>query len=146
MELIDNDNAKGDKNISRRDFLRDAMLAAGFRAVSPSLYGQTNKTMPNKYGLYEKFQAQAGTGKELGEILLRAATLMENAKGCILYLVTKISDNPDAIYIIEVWDSKEDHDNSLNLPGVRELITQAMPIIGGTETITLEVVGGKGLR
>ncbi len=71
---------------------------------------------------------------------------MENAKGCILYVVNKNADNPDGIYVIEVWDSKEDHDNSLKLPGVRELITQAMPILDGKpEGITLEVLGGKGL-
>ena len=102
--------------------------------------------MANKYGLYGKLQAQAGKGQELSEILLKAAKLMENAKGCILYTVNKTADNPDAIYIIEVWDSKEDHDHSLTLPGVRELIMQAMPILDGTpEGITLEVLGGEGL-
>jgi len=102
--------------------------------------------MANKYGLYGKLQAQAGKGKELSEILLKAARLMENAKGCILYIVNKTAENPDGVYVIEVWDSKEDHDNSLKLPGVRELITQAMPILDGKpEGITLEVLGGKGL-
>lgn len=56
---------------------------------------------------------------------------MENAKGCILYMVNKEAGNPDSIYIIEVWQSKEDHDNSLKLPGVGELIKQAIPILDG---------------
>ena len=143
--MIDNSNEERD-HIPRRDFLRRVILAAGVAVVPPSVNGQTNKTMANKYGLYGKFQAQAGKGKELGEILLKAANLMENAKGCRLYIVNKTADNPDGIYVIEVWDSKEDHDNSLKLPGVRELITQAMPILDGKpEGITLEVLGGKGL-
>ncbi len=102
--------------------------------------------MANKYGLYGKLQAQAGKGKELGEILLKAPKLMENAKGCVLYIVSKTADNPDGIYVVEVWDSKDDHDNSLKLPGVRELISQAMPIIAGKpEGLTFEVLGGKSL-
>lgn len=145
MKMINNSNEERD-NISRRDFLQGAVLAVGVMVASPSLNGKTNQAMTNKYGLYGKLQAQAGKGKELGEILLRAAKLMEKAKGCILYIVNKTADNPDGIYIIEVWDSKEDHDNSLKLPGVRELITQAMPILDGKpEGITLEVLGGKGL-
>jgi len=134
-------------NIPRRDFLKNTILAAGVAAIFPfSLNGQTK--MMNKYGLYGKLQAQAGKGKELGEILLKAAKLMENAKGCILYIVNKEVGNPDSVYIIEVWESKEDHDKSLGVPGVSELIKQALPILaekptGGT---TLEVLGGKGLK
>ncbi len=132
--------------IPRRDFLKDAILAAGVAAIFPfSLQGQTK--MMNKYGLYGKLQAQVGKGKELGEILLKAAKLMENAKGCILYIVNKEVGNPDSIYIIEVWASKEDHDKSLGVPGVSELIKQALPILEGKPTggTTLEVLGGKGI-
>ena len=48
---------------------------------------------------------------------------------------------------MEVWESKEDHDNSLKLPAVRELITQALPLLDGNPTggTTLEVLGGKGV-
>ena len=100
----------------------------------------------NKYGLYGMLPAHTGKGKELGEILLKAAGLMEGAKGCLLYLVSTSADNPDGIYIIEIWERKEDHDLSLQLPGVRELITQAMPLLDGIpEGITLDVLGGKGL-
>jgi quinol monooxygenase YgiN len=102
--------------------------------------------MDNKSGLYGKLQAKTGKGKELGEILLKAAGQMQNAKGCILYIVGKTADNPDGIYVIEVWNSKEDHDNSLKLAGVRELISQAMPILDGRpDGTTLEILGGKGL-
>jgi quinol monooxygenase YgiN len=127
----------------RRDFLKTAAILAAF----PFPLNGQNKTM-NKYGLYGKLQAKAGRGQELGEILLKAAKLMENAKGCHLYLVGKEVDNPDGIYIIEVWESKADHDDSLKAPGVRELITQAMPLLDGNPAagMTLEILGGKGLK
>ncbi len=132
--------------IPRRDFLKDTILAAGVAAIFPfSLNGQTK--MMNKYGLYGKLQAQAGKGKELGDILLKAAKLMENAKGCILYIVNKEVGDSDGIYIFEVWESKQDHDDSLKVVGLGELIKQALPILEGKPTggTTLEVLGGKGI-
>ena len=133
-------------NLPRRDFLQNALLTAGVIVLTPSMLNGIENAMTNHYGLYGKLQTQAGKGKELGEILLKAAKLMENAKGCVLYIVSTTADNPDGIYVFEVWDSKEDHDNSLKLPGVRELISQAMPIVAGKpEGTTFEVLGGKGL-
>jgi quinol monooxygenase YgiN len=139
------DERSGD--VPRRDFLKNTMLsvglAAGAAAILPfALYGQ-NKMM-NKYGLFGKLQAKAGQGKKLSELLMKDA---DTLKGCILYVVSRDAANPDAIYVMEVWESKEDHDNSLKLPAVRELITLALPLLddkpaGGT---TLEVLGGKGV-
>jgi quinol monooxygenase YgiN len=99
-----------------------------------------------KYGLYGKLQAQPGQRDALAEILLRAARMMEDAPGCILYVVSTSPDDPDGVYVMELWDSKDDHDRSLQLPGVRELIAQAMPILGGPpQGTTLDVLGGRGL-
>jgi quinol monooxygenase YgiN len=100
-----------------------------------------------RYGLFGTLVAQPGKGTELGDILLQAAVMMENAPGCILYVVTRDMNNPDAISIMEVWETREDHDSSLGLPGVRELIMQAMPILAEKPVpgIALEVLGGKGL-
>jgi len=101
----------------------------------------------NKYGLFGKLQSQAGKGNELAEILLNAASLMEDTEGCIVYIVSKSADNPDSIWVMEVWESKEAHDDSFNIPGIRELIEQAVPILAEMtkDGITLEVLGGKGL-
>jgi quinol monooxygenase YgiN len=133
--------------VGRRGFVREVIVASGVTVLCPSWKDLIDNIMANKYGLYGKLQAQAGKGQELSEILLKAAKLMEQAKGCILYIVSKTANNPDTtVYVIEVWDSKEDHDNSLKLPGVRELISQAMPILDGKpDGITLEVLGGKGI-
>ena len=101
----------------------------------------------NKYGLTGKLQAQTGKGPELASILMRAAELMHQAKGCYLYVVGLDKQDPDLVWINEVWDSKEDHDNSLNIPGCRELISQAIPILAGPpqKGAELEILGGKGL-
>jgi quinol monooxygenase YgiN len=98
--------------------------------------------MPN-YGLTGKFKAHTGHGAELASILVQASHLVSVAKGCYLYLVSQDAADPNCIWVTEVWASKNDHDNSLNLPGVRELITQALPLIDGRpESTTLDVLTG----
>jgi len=95
-----------------------------------------------KYGLSGSFTAVEGKGNELASILEDAANLMKNAKGCLVYIVGQQSDNQDIIHVFEVWDSKEDHDNSLNIDGVRELIGKAMPFIEGKPSgIEIDIVG-----
>ena len=100
-----------------------------------------------KYGLHGRLVAQEGKGKELADILLSAASLMQSAKGCRLYLVSVNPEERHEIWVTEVWDSQEDHDNSLTVPGVRELIGQAMPILNGKpeKGQVLEVLGGAGI-
>ncbi len=101
-----------------------------------------------KYALHGKLVAQDGKGNELAKILLDAASLMKSAKGCHLYVVGVDKNNPDEIWITEIWDSKVDHDNSLNVPGVRELIGKAIPILNGSPEKGQEwnILGGTGIE
>ena len=134
---------------NRRDFVRGAMFGGamfGLTFLNPSVKGLTN-IMEHQYGLFGTLQAQPGKGGDLVGILLRAAKLVQDAKGCVIYLVGTSKENPDGVSVFEVWDSKEDHDNSLKLPGVRELISKAMPMISGKpDGVTLQIWGDKGLN
>jgi len=85
----------------------------------------------NKYLLQGKLTAKEGQRQSLAEILIKASKLMATAKGCHLYAVALDEQYPNSVYITEIWDSKEDHDNSLKVEGVRELIMTAMPILEG---------------
>ncbi len=100
-----------------------------------------------KYGLFGKLKATSGKGDELASILLEASGLMANAPGCHIYMVSQDTQDDTLIWITEVWDSREDHDNSLSIAGVKELISRAMPLLEGKPEsgITLTVLGGKGL-
>ena len=53
----------------------------------------------------------------------------------------------NSVYVTEIWESKDDHDNSLKVKGVRELIMKAMPILDGqpTKGQELEILGGAGI-
>ena len=89
-------------------------------------------------------KAKEGKGSELAEKLLRASKMMQTAKGCHLYLVSQEEGNADHVCVTEVWDSQEDHDQSLKIEGVGALISEAMPLIAEPPTSgqKLIVLGG----
>lgn len=99
-----------------------------------------------RYGLLGKFTAQPGRRDELLRLLLQGAEAMNAPAGCLLYLISTSLSEDDAIWVTEVWDSKEAHDASLSIPGVREIIGQAMPLIAGmSDRVEFTPVGGIGL-
>jgi quinol monooxygenase YgiN len=101
----------------------------------------------SKYGMHSKLKSRAGSSEKLTQILLEASRLVSTAKGCRLYLVSKDKIDNDSIWVTEVWDSKEDHDNSLNAEGVKALISQAIPLIEGKpeKGQELDILGGTGI-
>ena len=51
--------------------------------------------------------------------------------GCKSYIVATEPTDPNAIWITEVWDNKESHAASLQLPAVKQVIAAARPLIAG---------------
>jgi len=103
--------------------------------------------MENKYLLHGKLTAKAGQQKELADILIQASQLISTAKGCQLYVVSYNKEDEASVYVTEIWNSKNDHDDSLKVEGVRELIMKVLPILAvspmkGQE---LEILGGVGI-
>src|SRR5690349_7863236 len=98
-----------------------------------------------RLGLYTCFKAQAGQRNRLVEQLLRAASLVQNAPGCELYIVNTGADD-DSVWVTEIWASEEEHRASLAAEGAPELIQQTLPLLAGApEQIRLTPIGGKGL-
>ncbi len=73
------------------------------------------------YLLHGKLQAKPNQANELAGILLEASKLISTAKGCKLYVIGKDEKELNAVYVTEIWDSKDDHDSSLKVEGVGEL-------------------------
>ena len=84
-----------------------------------------------QYGLIGQMIAQPGQRAALIAILTGGTGAMP---GNIAYLVGEDSANPDAIWIVELWDSKESHAASLGLPAVQEAIKKGRPLIAGFGT------------
>lgn len=103
--------------------------------------------METQYLLHGKLIAKPEYKEELADILIQASQLVSTAKGCKLYAVSGDKDDATSVYVTEIWDSKDDHDNSLKNEEVRALIIKAMPILGGqpTKGQELEILGGIGI-
>lgn len=82
------------------------------------------------YGLSGKFSAQPGKRDELVAYLLQAAELLERNPGCVHYIVST-SDEPEAVWVYEVWIDEAAHDTSLEPADIRALIQEARPLIAG---------------
>ncbi|WP_377866696.1 putative quinol monooxygenase [Bacillus sp. R86525] len=63
-----------------------------------------------------------------------------------VYIVSTSDDEPNAVYVFEVWDSEDAHQASLTLESTQNLIKREKPLITGAERIsTLNTRGGKGV-
>ena len=76
---------------------------------------------------------------------MQAAKLLERNSGCIHYIVST-SDEPEAVWVCEVWINVAAHDASLEPEDIQALFQEARPlIVGMSDQTQLTVQGGKGL-
>jgi quinol monooxygenase YgiN len=121
-------------------FTRRAATAAALATLIPEVAMGDEL---EKYGLFGKMVAVPGKRNELVRYLLEGTGEMP---GCLIYVIAHDPVEPDAIWITEVWRTKQDHANSLKLAAVQAAITKARPIIAGFgERFETLPVGGVGL-
>ena len=95
------------------------------------------------YGLIGRIDAVPGRRDELIDILLDGTSGMP---GCLLYVVSRDAEEPDALWVTEVWARKEDHEASLAWPSVQEAIGRGRALIAGfSQRVEVDPVGGHGL-
>ncbi|MFN3903975.1 putative quinol monooxygenase [Rehaibacterium terrae] len=95
------------------------------------------------YGLIGKIKATPGQRDALAAILLEGTADMP---GCLSYVIAHDPGDPDALWITEVWDSREHHTASLALPAVQQAIARGRPLIAGFgERFETQPLGGHGL-
>jgi quinol monooxygenase YgiN len=96
------------------------------------------------FGMHGCFKAQPGKGGELAAILLEAADSLRGNEACLLYVVSR--EDADTIWVTEAWTDRDAHDASLDVPGAKDQIARAMPLIAGMEgRAEFEPLGGKGV-
>jgi quinol monooxygenase YgiN len=96
------------------------------------------------FGLIGRMKTVAGQRDALVSILLDGTTAMP---GCRSYVIANDPGDLDAIWITEVWDSRESHVASLKLPAVQQAIAKGRPLIAGfAERFETEPVGGYGIQ
>lgn len=124
----------------RRDFLTASVAAVMALDASSWAFATPGENM---FGLIGKMIAAPGKRDELVAILIESVAKMP---GCLSYIVAKDTDDTNAIWITEAWDSKASHDASLSLPAVTAAIAKARPLIAGFgDRVITTPVGGYGL-
>jgi quinol monooxygenase YgiN len=100
-----------------------------------------------RFGLIGKITAHPGKGDALAEVLLDAARQMQDSvPGCESYVIARAPDDPDAIWVTEVWESRDAHAASLTYDSVKAVIERGRPLIAGfSQRIETVPVGGLGL-
>ena len=95
------------------------------------------------YGLIGNLKVLPGKRDELISILLEGGASMP---GCLSYVVAQDTEDPDAIWITEVWDNPQSHQASLGLPSVQQAVKHGRWLIAGFgERFETLPVGGHGL-
>lgn len=114
--------------MERRTFIRSAALAL---LAGGAVQLRAGGIMEEIYGIIGQMKAVPGKRAELVAILLAGTRDMP---GNLAYLIAEDLDDPDAIWITEVWQTKTDHGNSLKLDSVQAAIASARPLIAGFGT------------
>lgn len=126
--------------VRRRAFIQKTGLASLSVLVSRVSYAKEGFQM---YGIIGKIVANPGERDHLIGILLGGT---QNMPGCIQYVVSKDTEDEDAIWITEFWKDQASHQNSMSLPSVQKAIAEGKPLIATfAERHTVEPVGGQGL-
>ena len=94
------------------------------------------------YGYLATMRTTAGHRDDVVKILLSGVDGLREV-GCRLYVVGVSETDPELIWVNEVWESKDHHAASLQLPETRAAIARAMPMLTGEFTgQELTVAGG----
>jgi quinol monooxygenase YgiN len=98
------------------------------------------------YALINKLTAKPGQRQRVVGILLESGKLFDDNPGCFLYLVSESTEDPNVVWVTDLWTSQEEHAEALTAPALRPFVEQAMPLLDRMpEQIELRPVGGKGL-
>ena len=99
-----------------------------------------------RYGLHGSLRATDGQGEALAELLLEAAHSVDGQDGCLLYLVSRAEDDPELVWVTEVWTDRAAHAASLQHPATTAMISRGRPLIAGMgDRSEFVPVGGLGL-
>jgi quinol monooxygenase YgiN/mannose-6-phosphate isomerase-like protein (cupin superfamily) len=99
-------------------------------------------------GRYMKFTAQPGRGERLADRLLQAAGSLGDTPGCELYVINRVPEEPDVVWVTELWLSQDALEASLEQLATdegRALLAELQALLAAPpERIDVEPVGGVG--
>jgi quinol monooxygenase YgiN len=95
---------------------------------------------------HAKVTVKPGRRDEVIERLKESVDVLLRTPGCIYYLIST-TDEPDVVWISELWASKEAKDAIATSPESAQVMKELMPlVVSVTERTLLSVVGGFGVE
>jgi quinol monooxygenase YgiN/quercetin dioxygenase-like cupin family protein len=93
-----------------------------------------------------KMVAKPGQGDALAAKMLEVAGTLAETPGCLQYLINRCTEQPDEVWITELWRSQEDIDAALKAAGESKLMPAVLALLepGAGERVDLEPLGGVG--
>lgn len=97
-----------------------------------------------EFALLNRLTAKPGQRDRVVEILLESGKLFDDNRACRLYLVAESQDDPNLIWVSDLWTSEEEHAEALKAPEMRPFVDECMPLLESMpEQIKVRPVGGK---
>jgi quinol monooxygenase YgiN len=112
--------------VGRRGFVGGAVAIAMIGTAGAAMAGESAM-----FGMIGRLKAKPGQRRALAGFLAAGSDAMP---GCISYIVAEDLADADALWITEIWESKEAHDASLSLPAVKDAISKGRPLIAGFDS------------
>ncbi len=98
--------------------------------------------MKQRYAQHAKMITQPGKREEVVQTLSKSLEVLENTPGCIYYLISTTQE-PDTIWISELWNSKEDKDALATNPETARTMKELMPLtLSVADQTAMTVVAG----
>jgi quinol monooxygenase YgiN len=95
---------------------------------------------------YAHCRAVSGRGEELAGLLLEVAAGLHGFDGCDMYIINRAADDPDVIWVTELWASREALEGSLKTPETQAMIPRVMALVAEWgDPIDVVPLGGHGL-
>jgi quinol monooxygenase YgiN len=99
-----------------------------------------------RIGRYVRMEALPGQGGALAETLLRVADNMSRSPACEMYVVNFSADEPDVVWITEVWTDEAGANAALGGELGEAGIGDLMDLLAGPpDLIEVLPLGGPGL-
>ncbi len=99
-----------------------------------------------RIGRYVRMTARSGQGAVLADKLLTVAEELRDTPGCELYVINRAADEPDSVWVTEVWSDREASDSALSQDLGEVGIDEILQLLAGPpELVELTPLGGPGL-
>lgn len=98
------------------------------------------------YALLNRLTTKPGERDKVLDILLESGKMFDDNPDCHLYLVSESADDPNLIWVVDLWTSDQAHAEALKAPELKPYIEKAIPLLAAMpEQLAVRPIGGKGV-